>query len=337
MPFIFTCHYRQFEKTQFEKMTQFEKDMDRNRNIDVMGIINLTDNSYFAESRCLDAEGNDDLAKVLGRAGKMIEEGAGILDIGACSTRPGSNPVGEEEEWRRLAPALKAIRREFPDIRISIDTYWPSVVEKVYDAIGDFIVNDVTAGCGMAGMTGGHGMAEEGGDSGADARKGPGECNGESCGDTAAEPGEMLRTAGRLGLTFVAMHMRGNPKTMQSLTEYNDVTGDIVQYFKGFSAKAEAAGIKDWILDPGFGFAKDIGQNYELLRRLGDFSGFGRKILVGVSRKSMIYRKFGITPEESLPATQVLHFKALCNGADILRVHDVAEAARTVALYRELG
>lgn len=275
--------------------------MNTGRKIDVMGIINITDNSYFAESRCLDAAGNDDLDRIVSRAAQMIGDGATILDIGACSTRPGSDPVGESEEWRRLEPALKAIRQEFPEIVISVDTYWPSVVRRTFDTIGQFIVNDVTAGEGMYDKS-----------------------------------DEMLRTVAELGLPFVAMHMRGNPKTMQSLTEYDSVTAEVLDYFRQFASKAEAAGVKDWILDPGFGFAKTIGQNYQMLRELDHFAGLGKRILVGVSRKSMIFRKFDITPEESLPATQVLHYKALCLGADILRVHDVAEAVRTVALYREL-
>ena len=285
---------------------QNESEMDKDRKIDVMGIINLTDNSYFQESRCLDSNGNDDMARILERAERMIENGATILDIGACSTRPGSDPVGEEEEWRRLEPALTAIRRVFPDIDLSVDTYWPSVVRKTFDAIGRFIVNDVTAGEGMYEKV------------------------------NADIPGEMLGTVAHLGLPFVAMHMRGNPKTMQSLTEYSDVVSDVVEYFRRFSEKAARAGVNDWILDPGFGFAKTVEQNYQLLRGLDKFSIFGKRVLIGVSRKSMIFRKFSITPEESLSATQVLHYKALCLGADILRVHDVAEASRTVALYREL-
>lgn len=275
--------------------------MNPGRKIDVMGIINITDNSYYAGSRCLDGSGNDDLGRIVSRAAKMIGDGATILDIGACSTRPGSDPVGEDEECRRLEPALKAIRQKFPEIAISVDTYWPSVVRRTFDTIGPFIVNDVTAGEGMYNKS-----------------------------------DEMLRTVAELGLPFVAMHMRGNPKTMQSLTEYDNVTAEVLDYFRQFASKAEAAGVKDWILDPGFGFAKTIEQNYQMLRELDHFAELGKRILVGMSRKSMIFRKFGITPEESLPATQVLHYKALCLGADILRVHDVAEAVRTVALYREL-
>lgn len=271
---------------------------DRNRKIDIMGIANITDNSYFAESRSLGEDGNADIGKVVEKVGRMISEGASIIDIGACSTRPGSEPVGEEEEWRRLKPVLEAVRAAFPGITVSIDTYWASVVKKSWTLIGDFIVNDISAG---------------------------------------EDDPEMLGTVGRLGLRYIAMHKRGTPATMQSLCEYGDVTEDIVEYFRDFARKASDAGIKDWILDPGFGFAKTIDQNYQLLRELDRFSVYGRRILVGMSRKSMIYRLFGITPEESLPATQVLHMKALQLGADILRVHDVAEAARTVELYRRLG
>ncbi len=271
---------------------------DRNRKIDIMGIVNITDNSYFAESRSLGEDGNADIGKVVEKVGRMISEGASIIDIGACSTRPGSEPVGGEEEWRRLKPVLEAVRAAFPGITVSIDTYWASVVKKSWTLIGDFIVNDISAG---------------------------------------EDDPEMLGTVGRLGLRYIAMHKRGTPATMQSLCEYGDVTEDIVEYFRDFAQKASDAGIKDWILDPGFGFAKTIDQNYQLLRELDRFSVYGRRILVGMSRKSMIYRLFGITPEESLPATQVLHMKALQLGADILRVHDVAEAARTVELYRRLG
>lgn len=267
------------------------------RKIQIMGIVNLTDDSYFAPSRCLGTDGRSDMKKVLGRVSRMLEEGADIIDIGACSTRPGSEPVGEEEEWRRLEPVLKAIKDSFPDAVISIDTWWASVVEKAAGLIGPFIVNDISAG--------------------------------------EDDPG-MLPAVGRLGLKYIAMHKRGIPKTMQSLCNYGDVTGEVLQYFREFAERADEAGIRDWILDPGFGFAKDTGQNWHLLRELDTLRTLGHRILVGVSRKSMIYRLFGITPEESLAQTQVLHFAALERGADILRVHDVAEAARTIEAYRRL-
>ncbi|MBO5074062.1 MAG: dihydropteroate synthase [Bacteroidales bacterium] len=265
--------------------------MDTNRQIDIMGIVNLTDDSYFAKSRCATPD------QALALAARHITEGASILDIGAVSTRPGADPVSVEEEWRRLAPALEVLRKEFPEMRISVDTTRASVVEKAYDLIGDFIVNDISAG---------------------------------------EDDRLMLQTAGRLGLTYIAMHKRGNPQTMQQLTDYGDVVSDVRLYFEQFASKAAENGIRDWIIDPGFGFAKTIEQNYALLRSLSSFRDIdgGRRLLVGVSRKSMIYRALGISPEEALPATQAVHFKALENGADILRVHDVAEAVRTLSLYR---
>ena len=227
----------------------------------------------------------------------MLDEGATIIDIGACSTRPGSIPVGSQEECRRLGQYLPYIREAYPDAKISIDTYWAEVVSYAYDLIGDFIVNDISAG---------------------------------------EDDPRMLPLVGELGLTYVAMHKRGTPEVMQSLTNYNDIVGDVVAYFNQFAEKALQNEIKDWVLDPGFGFAKTIGQNYEILSRLGEFKSLRRPLLVGVSRKSMAYKLLGISPEESLPATQVLHMKALQQGADILRVHDVAEAVRTVCLYRLL-
>lgn len=267
--------------------------MNKARNIQIMGIVNLTDDSYFAESRCVDVHA------ALERVSRMLDEGADIIDIGACSTRPGSLPVGEDEEWRRLEPVLKAVKETFPHARLSIDTYWSSVVRRAYDLIGDFIVNDISAG---------------------------------------EDDQDMLPTVGELGLTYVAMHKRGTPQTMQRMTDYQDVIAEVKSYFEAFSARAEAFGIRDWILDPGIGFAKTTDQNYELVRRLGELKAVrpeGRSvpILIGVSRKSFIYKYLNISPEDSLPATQVLHLAALQNGADILRVHDVAEAVRTRGVY----
>lgn len=271
--------------------------IDKNRNIDIMGIVNLTDNSYFADSRCLGTDGNPAVDMIIDRVAGMIADGATIIDVGACSTRPGSTAVGEQEEWRRLSMVLPVLRNAFPHLPISVDTYWASVVCKTYDAIGDFIVNDISAG---------------------------------------EDDSQMLSSVGERGLHYIAMHKRGNPKTMQSLCNYDDVTEELIRYFEDFSSRASKAGIKDWILDPGFGFAKTIDQNYQLMRELDRFTCFGRRILVGVSRKTMIFRLFDITPEEALPQTQVLHLAALQNGADILRVHDVAEAYRTLQLYRKL-
>ena len=257
--------------------------------IRILGIINLTDDSYYAQSRVSGGKA------LLERAARMVEEGADGIDLGACSTRPGARPVGAEVEWQRLAPAVEAIRTAFPKLLVSIDTYWASVVERVFDRIGTFIVNDISAG--------------------------------------TFDP-LMLPAAGRLGLPYIAMHLRGTPETMQSLTEYPDgVTAEVLRYFQAFSSRAEHAGIRDWILDPGFGFAKTLEQNWTLLRELDRLQACDRPILVGISRKSMIYKKFGITPEEALPATQAAHLVALQKGARWLRVHDVAEARRTAEIY----
>lgn len=272
--------------------------MDKNRNIQIMGIVNLTDDSFYIPSRC------SGFQPALERIAQMLDEGADIIDIGACSTRPGSLPVGAAEEWRRLEPLLEVIKDRFPEIRISIDTYWSEVVEKAYELIGKFIVNDISAG--------------------------------------SADP-KMLPAVGRLGLPYVAMHMRGTPENMQDMTDYDNVTDEVLDFFLNFAESAENHGISDWILDPGFGFAKTIDQNYTLLRDLKCFkdelksTGHTPSVLVGVSRKSMIYKYLNISPEECLPAAQVLHLSALQNGADILRVHDVAEARRTVSLYKMLA
>ena len=268
----------------------------KTRDVSVMGILNITDNSFYPDSRCL-KDGHLSIRDVLLKTEVLVNEGADILDIGACSTRPGFVAVGENVEWNRLKPVLSAIRSEFKGVRISIDTYWASVVEKSYDLIGDFIVNDISAG---------------------------------------EDDDQMLRLVGKLGLDYIAMHKRGNALTMQSLCDYDNVSLEILAYFQEFSIKAEQAGVRNWILDPGFGFAKNIEQNYELLRNLALFTKTKKKILVGLSRKSMIYKYLNINPEDSLPETQILNMKALENGADILRVHDVAQAKRTVKLYRIL-
>ncbi|MBO4585970.1 MAG: dihydropteroate synthase [Bacteroidales bacterium] len=231
------------------------------------------------------------------RAAQLLAEGADYLDIGAASTRPGAGLLNEREEWKRLEPALLKIRHALPQARISIDTYNSGIVRRAYDAIGPIMVNDISAG---------------------------------------ALDNKMLSVVGKLGLEYIAMHMRGTPMTMMALTNYDDVVSAVKGYFWEFSVKAEEAGIKDWILDPGFGFAKTIKQNYELLTRIGELRDLGRPILAGLSRKSMIYKALEITPEEALPATQILNYKALEGGATWLRVHDVAETVRTIKVYELL-
>ena len=285
--------------------------MDTGRNIRIMGIVNLTDDSYYANSRCLDR--NDKVMSInnaLARATRLVEEGATIIDLGACSTRPGAESIGAKMEWERLEGPLREIWLTLPQVKVSVDTWWSEVVERCCDMLSGlsnwedvrnrFIVNDISAG---------------------------------------EDDADMLPLVGREGLSYIAMHKKGNSKTMQSLCHYENVTLEVVEYFKEFSRKAERFGIRNWILDPGFGFAKDIAQNYQLLKESHIFKEEfpNRELLVGVSRKSMIYRLFNTTPEDSLAQTQVLHMKALQNGADILRVHDVEEAARTVRLYSLLG
>ena len=289
-----------------------------------MGIVNLNGDSFYAGSR---TSGADAVARIR----QMWADGADVVDLGACSTRPGSVQPSLEEEWSRLEPVLtelagyslpgdsvslrftpapptafgsgplplplcggaQAPGREYP--AISVDTYRAEIVRQVYDTIGPFLVNDISAG--------------------------------------EMDP-QMLGTVGRLGLPYVAMHMRGTPETMQSLTDYDDVVAEVIRYFKAFEKKAADAGIREWILDPGFGFAKTVEQNYELLSRLNEVKeAFPQEILVGLSRKSMIYKVLGITPEEAMPATQVLNYVALERGATWLRVHDVMPAVQTARLF----
>ena len=273
--------------------------------IGILGILNLTPDSFFAASRSSAGE-------AASRAARLFEEGADVVDLGACSTRPGSPQPSLEEEWRRLEPALKEILRFAQNDnklischsekangfrRISIDTYRAEIVRRAYEMIGPFMVNDISGG--------------------------------------QLDP-EMLETVGSLGLPYIAMHMRGTPETMQQLTDYPEgVVAAVKAYFQEFSAKAQAAGIREWMLDPGFGFSKTLEQNYELLGGLGELKeAFPQHpILAGLSRKSMVYKALGISPEEAMPATQVVQFAALERGARWLRVHDVAAAVQTARLY----
>ena len=253
--------------------------------VHIMGIVNLTQDSFYAGSRTAATD-------ALSRAQQMWADGATVVDLGACSTRPGAPQPSLEEEWARLEPALREMAGNCP--AISIDTYRSEIVRRAYEVIGPFMVNDISAG--------------------------------------QLDP-DMLPTVGRLGLPYVAMHMRGTPETMQQFTDYQNLVADIKSYFRDFALKAADAGIADWLLDPGFGFSKTLEQNWELLQRLEELQELHRPILVGVSRKSMIYKALGITPEEAMPATQVVQYAALERGARWLRVHDVAEAVRTVRLW----
>jgi len=231
-----------------------------------------------------------------------IGAGADIIDFGACSTRPGSTFVSADTEWERLEPALRHFRKRYPDTPFSIDTFRSEVVRRVYDTFGDFMVNDISAGRLDA---------------------------------------QMLPLVGRLGLRYVAMHSRGTPETMQSMCEYENVTDDICHFFREFAVHAEEAGIRDWIADPGFGFAKTIPQNLEMLENIDRFAFPGYDLLIGISRKSFLYRPLGLTPEEALPATTEAHTKMLRTLQTKvkhpltvwLRVHDTAPAASLKSFY----
>ena len=263
------------------------------RNIRIMGIVNLTGDSFFAGSRMLASDGKLDESTFRRRIETMLEEGADILDFGACSTRPGSEPISEEGEWSRLDPALRILAKEYSEVHLSIDTFRPGIVRRSYDLVGKFLVNDISGGSD-----------------------------------------DMWKLLGELRLPYVAMHMRGTPATMSGLTDYPEgITSAVKEFFAGIRAKAEEYGVEDWILDPGFGFAKAVEQNWQLLREMSVFKEFGRPVLAGLSRKSFLYKPLGIMPEDALPATCVANYIALQNGADILRVHDVKEARETIRLY----
>lgn len=250
--------------------------LEEKRHIRIMGIVNLTDDSFYGPSRRL----GEDQETLAGTVQNMLRDGADIIDLGACSTRPGSVPVSERIETERLCRVMPMLREAFPEVALSVDTFRSGVVRRLYEAVGPFLVNDISG---------------------------------------AADPA-MLPLVAACDLPYVATCPGPDPEA----------------FFDGFARRADAEGVREWILDPGFGFGKTLAQNYEVFRGMASLARFGREILVGVSRKSMIYKKFSITPGESLPATQVLHLRALQLGADILRVHDVAEAARTVNLYQTL-
>ena len=258
----------------------------------VMGIVNVTPDSFFAGSRI-------DGAKALGeRLDTLVREGAALADLGAYSSRPGAEEVSPEEERRRLRPALQILRDEYPDLPVSVDTFRSDVARMAVEEYGVAMINDISGG--------------------------------------GLDPA-MYRTMADLQVPYVLMHMKGDPKTMQQQASYSDVTLEVIDYFAQRVGQLLELGVHDIILDPGFGFSKTTAQNYELLAQLGSLvEAFTQPLLVGVSRKSMIYRPLGITPEEALSGTTFLHALALERGAKILRVHDVRPAVEAVQLYEEL-
>lgn len=231
------------------------------------------------------------------RVRQVREEGASIIDVGGYSSRPGAEDIPPEEEWRRLDTALGIVREEWPEAVVSVDTFRAGVARLCVGKYGVQIINDIGGG--------------------------------------DLDP-DMFATVADLGCAYVLMHMRGTPATMQSLTDYADVTAEVITDLAFKADRLRDMGVADIIIDPGFGFAKTIGQNFRLLDELGEFCRMGMPVLAGLSRKSMIWRPLEITPEESLPGTAALNMCALKRGASVLRVHDVREGAEIIKLYKLL-
>ncbi len=236
---------------------------------------------------------NKNDAEILLMAEQMIKNGASILDIGGQSTKPGSKRIGANEELNRVIPIIKSIRKNFPDTIISIDTFYSKVAEKATETGAD-IVNDVSAG---------------------------------NIDD------EMIPTVGKLKVPYVCMHMQGTPESMQLNPTYDNITLEIIQFFIKKIEACRNAGINDIIIDPGFGFGKTIDQNFTLLREMLSLQMLDCPILVGVSRKGMIYKTLETSPENALNGTTVANTLALINGASILRVHDVKEAKEAITIF----
>ena len=252
----------------------------------IMGIINLTPDSFYAGSRFNETDA------VLHQAEKMLNEDADILDIGAQSTRPGSERVSSDEELKRLMPALEAITKRFPGAYISVDTYYSDVAREAIHA-GAVIVNDISGG---------------------------------------SMDDRMIETVATLNVPYVLTHIKGEPGTMQKNPEYDNVVTEILDYFIFKTAELKKSGINDIIIDPGFGFGKTIDHNFSLLKDIQLFRILHLPILCGLSRKSSVYKTLGLSADESLNGTTVMHTIALLNGANMLRVHDVKEAKEAIKL-----
>jgi dihydropteroate synthase len=257
----------------------------------VMGILNLTPDSFYDGGRYRKE------AQVLERAAEILQQGGTIIDVGAVSTKPGAEEVSEEEELGRLLPAIRAIRRQFPEAILSVDSYRSGVISVIHQEIGGFIINDISGG--------------------------------------TLDP-EMFGTVARLGLPYILMHMQGTPATMQQNPFYQDVRKEVLLSLSEKINSLKLLGVNDLIIDPGFGFGKNQQHNYELLNDLDSFRLFELPLLVGVSRKAMIWKLLGKTPGESLNGTTVLNTLGLMGGADILRVHDVMEAVEAIKLVNEV-
>ena len=256
----------------------------------VMGILNITPDSFYSGSRIENKE------SILNEAEQMLNEGATILDIGGQSTRPGSTRLSAKEELEKVLPAIQLIKHQFPSCFLSIDTYHSAVAKEAV-AAGVDMVNDISAGT----------MDEQ-----------------------------MISTVAALNVPYIAMHMQGTPDTMQQNPSYENVTREVVDCFIKKTEQCNATGIKDIIIDPGFGFGKTIAHNFQLLRELEVFQILNYPLLAGLSRKSTIYKTLGTTAEEALNGTTVLNTIALQKGASILRVHDVKEAVEAITLVQSV-
>lgn len=254
----------------------------------VMGIINVTPDSFFKSSRTMD---EDALAS---RIEKLIADGADFIDMGAYSSRPGAADVDPAEEIARLRVGMKVLRSIDPQIPVSIDTFRSEVARVAIEELGANIVNDISGG---------------------------------------SLDQDMFRTVARLKVPYILMHMRGTPATMQSLTDYSDVTADVIADLSVKLRELHLLGVADVVVDPGFGFSKTTEQNFEMMRNLQQFEVLGCPLLVGISRKSMITRTLDIDPADALAGTVALDAFALTQGAAFLRVHDVLEAVQTVKLF----
>lgn len=257
----------------------------------VMGILNVTPDSFFAGSR------KRTEAEIAMRIEEILAQGGDWIDIGGYSSRPDATPVTADEEMRRLELGLEILSRDYPSVPVSVDTFRADVARCCVEKYGVAMINDISAG--------------------------------------ELDP-EMFRTVADLKVPYIMMHMRGTPQTMASLTDYTNLMDEIMLYFAEKVRQLRLMGVSDLILDPGFGFSKTLEQNYELMAHLREFGIFDLPILVGISRKRMIYQLLGGTPEESLNGTTVLHTYALLNGADILRVHDVKEAVEVVRIVQKI-
>lgn len=257
----------------------------------VMGILNVTPDSFYAESRKQDEEGIEN------RVRQIIDEGASMIDIGAYSSRPNADDVSVKEEMDRLRKGLSIVNRVAPNIAVSVDTFRADVATMCVEEYGAAIINDISGG---------------------------------------ELDKEMFSTVARLHVPYILMHMQGTPQNMQKEPSYENLMRDIFLYFSRKIQQLKELGVKDIILDPGFGFGKTMEHNYELMGHLEDFKIFEFPLLVGISRKSMIFRLLETTPQEALNGTTVLNTIALMKGADILRVHDVHQAVETVKIVEKM-